>query len=71
MLLKLAIFGLGYVLGSRAGRARYESIVAGARDIVRGEEVASVVGLVRGAFWILSQRGRGAAGGGHPPYRSD
>ncbi len=69
MLLKMAIFGLGYVLGSRAGRARYESIVAGARDIVRGEEVASVVGLVRGAFWILSQRGRSA--GGPPPHRSD
>ncbi len=69
MLLKLAIFGLGYVLGSRAGRARYDAIVTGARSIARGEEVASVVGLVRGAFWILSQRGRSA--GGHPPYRSD
>ncbi len=69
MLLKLAIFGLGYVLGSRAGRARYDAIVTGARAIARGEEVASVVGLVRGAFWILSQRGRSA--GGHQPYRSD
>jgi hypothetical protein len=58
MLLKLAIFGVGYVLGSRAGRARYEAIVAGARDLVRGEEVATLVGLVRGAAWILSQRGR-------------
>jgi hypothetical protein len=58
MLMKLAIFGLGYLLGSRAGRGRYDAIVAGARDLVQGEEVAAVVGLVRGAAWILSQRGR-------------
>jgi hypothetical protein len=58
MFMKLAIFGLGYLLGSRAGRARYDAIVAGARDIVQGEEVAAVVGFVRGAAWILSQRGR-------------
>jgi hypothetical protein len=69
MLLKLAIFALGYVLGSRAGRARYEAIVAGTRDLVQGEEVATVVGLVRGAAWILSQRGRPP--GGHTPYRQD
>jgi hypothetical protein len=58
MLVKLAIFALGYVLGSRAGRARYEAIVAGTRDLLKGEEVATVVGFVRGAAWILSQRGR-------------
>ena len=58
MLMKLAIFALGYVLGSRAGRERYNAIVAGARDIVRGDEVASAIGFVRGAIWILSQRGR-------------
>jgi hypothetical protein len=58
MLVKLAIFALGYVLGSRAGRARYEAIIAGTRDLLKGEEVATVVGLVRGAAWILSQRGR-------------
>jgi len=60
MLVKLAIFALGYVLGSRAGRARYEAIVAGTRDLLKGEEVATVVGFVRGAAWILSQRGRSA-----------
>ena len=58
MFVKLAIFGLGYLLGSRAGRARYDAIVAGTRDIIHGEEVASVVGFVRGTLWILSQRGR-------------
>jgi hypothetical protein len=58
MFTKLAIFAIGYVLGSRAGRARYDAIVAGTRDLLRGEEVATAVGLVRGALWILSQRGR-------------
>lgn len=67
MFVKLGIFALGYVLGSRAGRARYEAIVAGARDIVQGEEVATAVGLVRGAWWILSQRGK-AVGGGYRPF---
>lgn len=58
MLTKLAIFAIGYILGARAGRARYDAIVAEAKDIVKGEEVSAVVGFVRGAFWILSQRGR-------------
>jgi hypothetical protein len=50
MFLKLAIFGLGYLLGSRAGRAHYEAIVAGARDLLTGEEVSTSVGFVRGAW---------------------
>ncbi|MGH7911522.1 MAG: hypothetical protein ACREQM_18215 [Candidatus Dormibacteraceae bacterium] len=58
MLTKLAIFGLGYVLGARAGRARYDAMVHEARDIVQGEEASAIVGLIRGALWILSQRGR-------------
>ncbi|WP_370617853.1 hypothetical protein [Mumia sp. Pv 4-285] len=28
----LAVFGIGYVLGTRAGRERYEKIVAAARQ---------------------------------------
>lgn len=63
MFLKVAIFALGYVLGSRAGRARYEAIVAGARDILTGEEVSNTLGFMRGAWWILSQRGKAAAAG--------
>lgn len=59
MLVKLALFGLGYVLGARAGRARYEELVGGARDFIKGEEVSTAVGFVRGALWILRQRGRG------------
>jgi hypothetical protein len=68
MFLKVAIFGLGYVLGSRAGRARYEQIVAGTRDILQGEEIATAVGFVQGAWWILSQRGKAA---GRAYRRSD
>mgnify|MGYP001791637564 CR=1 len=60
MFIKLAIFGLGYLLGTRAGRKRYEEIVAGARDLITGEEVATAVGFVRGSWWILSQRARAA-----------
>ena len=50
MLTKLAIFAIGYILGARAGRARYDAIVAEAKDIVKGEEVSAVVGFVRGAL---------------------
>lgn len=62
MFTKLAIFGLGYVLGARAGRPRYDAMVREARDLVQGEEVSAAVGFVRGALWILSQRGRAAMG---------
>ena len=58
MIVKLAIFCLGYVLGTRAGRARYDAIVAETKEVLTGEEVRAVVGFVRGAIWILSQRGR-------------
>ncbi len=61
MLLKLSLFALGYLLGARAGRARYEELMGGVRDFVKGEEVSTAVGFVRGALWILRQRGRGAA----------
>ncbi len=56
---KMAFFGLGYLLGSRAGRQRYEEIVGAVRDFLKGEEVATAVGFVRGMLWILRQRGRG------------
>ena len=61
MLGKLALFGLGYVIGARAGRERYEELVGGIRDFVKGEEVSTAVGFVRGALWILRQRGRGVS----------
>jgi hypothetical protein len=59
VLTKMAFFGLGYLLGSRAGRERYEEMVRAARDFLQGEEVSTAVGFVRGMLWILRQRGRG------------
>ncbi|MBO0746102.1 MAG: hypothetical protein J2P43_13865 [Candidatus Dormibacteraeota bacterium] len=61
MYTKLAIFAAGYLLGARAGRPRYDAIVREAKDVAQGEEMSAIVGLVRGALWILSQRGRAAA----------
>ena len=61
MLGKMALFGLGYVIGTRAGRQRYEELVSGARDFFKGDEIATALGFMRGAIWILRQRGRGVS----------
>jgi hypothetical protein len=61
MLGKMALFGLGYVIGTRAGRQRYEELVGGARDFFKGDEIATALGFMRGAVWILRQRGRGVS----------
>jgi hypothetical protein len=58
---KLAVFGIGYLMGTRAGRQRYEELVGGVRDFVKGEEVTTAMGFMRGALWILRQRGRGVS----------
>ena len=41
---------VGYVLGSRAGRARYEQIKRGAESLWNTEPVQRGVGAVRGAL---------------------
>jgi hypothetical protein len=61
MLGKMALFGVGYLLGAKAGRQRYEELVGGLRDTFKGEEIATALGFARGAVWILRQRGRGVA----------
>ncbi|HEY4865644.1 MAG TPA: hypothetical protein VIK45_09060 [Candidatus Dormibacteraeota bacterium] len=58
---KLAVFGIGYLIGARAGRQRYEELVGGVRDFVKGEEITTAMGFMRGALWILRQRGRGVS----------
>jgi hypothetical protein len=58
---KLAVFGIGYLIGARAGRQRYEELVGGVRDFLKGEEVTTAMGFMRGALWILRQRGRGVS----------
>ena len=61
MLGKMALFGLGYLMGTRAGRQRYEELVGGIRDFVKGDEISTAMGFMRGAIWILRQRGRGVS----------
>jgi hypothetical protein len=61
MLGKMALFGLGYLMGTRAGRQRYEELVGGVRDFVKGDEISTAMGFMRGAIWILRQRGRGVS----------
>jgi hypothetical protein len=61
MLGKMALFGLGYMLGTRAGRQRYEELVGGAKDFFKGDEIATALGFMRGAVLILRQRGRGVS----------
>lgn len=55
MLGKLAVFGIGYLLGSRAGRERYEELTRWARRAITSEEVATAVGYARGTLWIARQ----------------
>jgi hypothetical protein len=49
-LLSVAIFGAGYVLGTKAGRERYEQIVAAAQNAPEKYE------QIRSAARTLSQR---------------
>ena len=47
---KLAVaagFAAGYVLGSKAGRQRYEEIVAQARKVAENEKVQSTAGVLQ------------------------
>lgn len=56
---KLAIFAVGYVLGARAGRGRYEQLVGLARWVAGREEVRSAFGLAQSALQGASERPRG------------
>jgi len=61
-------FGLGYLLGTRAGRERYEEVTRQARLVWDRPEVQSVAGIVSARAGGLYQRARtvigGVAGGG-------
>ena len=46
---KLAIFAVGYLLGARSGRERYEQLVGLARWLASREEVQGALGVARGA----------------------
>jgi hypothetical protein len=50
--------GVGYVLGSRAGRERYEAIVAAARRIAGSQTVQTTAGVLQAQVDTVAQRAR-------------
>ena len=48
MLEKLVIFGVGYVLGTRAGKERFDELVETAKKFAARDEVQMVVSLAIG-----------------------
>ena len=53
---KVAIFAAGYLLGSRAGRERYQQLVELARWAASREELQSVLGLAQSALQAAAER---------------
>ncbi len=48
MLEKLLIFGIGYVLGTRAGKERFDELVETAKKFAARDEVQMAVSLAAG-----------------------
>jgi hypothetical protein len=48
MLEKLIIFGIGYVLGTRAGKERFNELVATAKQFAERDEVKMALSLATG-----------------------
>lgn len=48
MLEKLVFFGIGYLIGARAGRERFDELVEMARGLAQRDEVKMAIGLVQG-----------------------
>ncbi len=66
--------GVGYVLGARAGRERYDAIMRQAREVRERPEVQSAAGLVSAQAGTLYQRVRDMLAGevepsGTRPFR--
>jgi hypothetical protein len=65
----LAGAAVGYVLGARAGRERYESIVSAARKVAGSQTVQSTAGVLQAQVDDLAAKARGVIGsrlpGGH------
>lgn len=53
---KLAIFAVGYLLGSRSGREQYERLVSLVRWAAAREEVQSALGLAQSALQAAAER---------------
>ena len=61
MKLSLLVGGaVGYVLGSRAGRERYEQIVAIARRVAGSQTVQATAGVLQAQFDSAASRARGS-----------
>ncbi|HEY3505003.1 MAG TPA: hypothetical protein VGN37_19735 [Actinocatenispora sp.] len=58
----LAGLGVGYVLGSRAGRERYEQIVAAARRVKDNPTLQEAAGVVQAQAGRLATTGKDALG---------
>jgi len=56
MMGKLAIFAVGYLLGSRAGRERFDQLVDLARWVAGRDEVQSALGLAQSALQAAAER---------------
>jgi hypothetical protein len=66
----LVYAGVGYVLGARAGRERYEQIVRLARRVAGSQTVQSTAGVVQAQFDHVAAEARHAlaarlSGGAH------
>ena len=67
----LAYAAVGYTLGARAGRERYEDIVRIARRVAGSQTVQSTAGVVGGQLDHVGQQVRqllAARLGGRPPH---
>jgi len=56
---------VGYLLGSRAGRERYEHLVAIGRRVIGSQTVQATAGVVEAQLHELLGRVRGTAGHHH------
>jgi len=59
----LVFAAVGYTLGARAGRERYEDIVRIARRVAGSQTVQSTAGVVQGQVEQLKQHARDAVAG--------
>jgi hypothetical protein len=57
---------VGYLLGSRAGRERYEDIVAIGRRIAGSQTIQATAGVVQAQVQEVTDRAKGRLGGKHP-----
>ena len=56
MLVKLAIFAAGYLLGTRSGRERYDQLVGVARWLAARNELQSALGMAQSALQAAAEK---------------